>query len=260
MAFNDLILTNLGIVAIFMSLLWIASLVFKDASIVDPFWGAGFVLVAWASARQLGARDARSILLVTLVTIWGLRLFGYLAWRNYGKGEDKRYTAMRTKHGERFWWVSLFTVFLLQGALMWFISLTIQSGVFWGETAAIGWVAVLGTVLWAVGFLFESVGDYQMAQFKARPESKGQVMKEGLWRYTRHPNYFGDFCVWWGLFLVAANANSWWTVASPALMTFLLLKVSGVALLESDIEERRPEYAEYKRRTNAFFPGWETKP
>lgn len=143
---------------------------------------------------------------------------------------------------------------------MWFISLTIQSGVFWGETAAIGWVAVLGTVLWAVGFLFESVGDYQMAQFKARPESKGQVMKEGLWRYTRHPNYFGDFCVWWGLFLVAANANSWWTVASPALMTFLLLKVSGVALLESDIEERRPEYAEYKRRTNAFFPGWETKP
>lgn len=255
MSFPNLILINAAVVVIFMLVLWGVSIFKKDASVVDPCWGLGFVMIAWATAFQIGLDDLRSWLLAGMVTIWGLRLSGYLAWRNHGKGEDRRYTQMRDKHGAKFWWVSLFTVFLLQGTLMWFISLTVQSGMYWSDAAELGGIAWIGVAVWAVGLFFETVGDFQMARFKARPDSEGKVMNEGLWRYTRHPNYFGDFCVWWGLFLVAATANSWWTVGSPLLMSFLLLKVSGVAMLEGDIEERRPKYAEYKRVTNAFFPG-----
>jgi len=258
MTFTTLILVNLAVAIVFMLVLWGISLLWHDASIVDPCWGLGFVVIAWSSGLQVGSQDVRSWLLVFLVTVWGLRLSAYLFWRNHGKGEDRRYQAMRDKHGDKFWWVSLLTVFLLQGVLMWFISMTVQSGVYYSDAAPVepvGWLAILGVLLWAIGFFFESVGDFQMARFKARPDSNGKVMDQGLWRYTRHPNYFGDFCVWWGLFLIAASASSWWTIGSPALMSFLLLKVSGVTLLEGDIEERRPGYAEYKRKTNAFFPG-----
>lgn len=255
MAFSTLILINLAVVIVFMVSLWVISLVLTDASIVDPCWGLGYVIVAWSTAVQVGFEQARTILLLTLLSLWGLRLAGYLVWRNRDKGEDRRYAAMREKHGEKFWWVSLITVFLLQGILIWFISLTYQSGMYYAAVAPMGWIAVVGVLIWGVGFFFESVGDYQMARFKADPESKGQVMNKGLWRYTRHPNYFGDFCVWWGLFFVAATASSWWTIGGPLLMSILLLKVSGVTLLEGDIEERRPGYAEYKKQTNAFFPG-----
>ena len=254
MTFTSIIVLNLLVVLCGMFCLWIISLVKKDASIVDPCWGLGFVLIAWATVLQSGWEGVRSGLLVALVTLWGLRLSIYLFWRNSGKGEDRRYGAMRTKHGDNFWWVSLFTVFLLQGVLMWLIALTVQSGMFHSETAKFGLLGYFGVAVWLVGFFFESVGDYQMAQFKSDPENDGKVMDRGLWRYTRHPNYFGDFCIWWGYFLIAANANSWWTIVCPALMSFLLLKVSGVSMLESDIEDRRPDYAEYKRRTSSFFP------
>ncbi|QEG24956.1 DUF1295 domain-containing protein [Mariniblastus fucicola] len=254
MHFTQLILTNLGLIIAAMSLLWLVSIRVKDASIVDLCWGLGFVIVAWATAFQTGASDLRAIMLLALTTLWGLRLSGYLLWRNYGKGEDKRYQEMRDKHGGRFWWVSFFTVFLLQGLLMWFISLVVQSGMFHAGKLGIGFFGWLGFAVWCVGFFFESVGDFQMARFKARPDTEGEVMDRGLWRYTRHPNYFGDFCIWWGLFLLAATAQSWWTIGSPLLMSFLLLKVSGVSMLESDIEDRRPKYAQYKRETNAFFP------
>jgi steroid 5-alpha reductase family enzyme len=262
MNFYSVILINLAVAATGMLLLWVVSLVKKDASIVDPCWGLGFVMIAWSTLFEVGTTDLRGGLLLALVTIWGVRLSAYLFWRNHGKGEDRRYASMREKRGEKFWWISLFTVFLLQGAIMWFISLTVQSGIFWStaiEGGSFGWLGGLGVAVWAVGFFFESVGDYQMARFKARTESKGKVMNQGLWRFTRHPNYFGDFCVWWGLFLVAANANSWWTAGSPLLMSFLLLNISGVAMLEGDIEERRPDYAKYKRTTNAFFPGTPSK-
>lgn len=255
MTFLNLILANFVIVAIFMTGLWIVSLFKRDASIIDPCWGLGFVIIAWATVVQMGAIHWGSGLLAVLVTIWGLRLSAYLFWRNAGKGEDRRYAKMREKHGDRFWLVSLFTVFLLQAVLLWLISLTIQSGMFFSSTFNPSWISWLGVVVWAVGLFFESVGDYQMARFKARPDSSGKVMNEGLWRYTRHPNYFGDFCVWWGFYLAAAPMNSWWTIGSPLLMSFLLLKVSGVSLLEKDIEDRRPEYEEYKKKTNAFFPG-----
>lgn len=254
MSFTSVIFANLLIVLCGMFCLWGISVVRKDASIVDPCWGLGFVLIAWATIIQSGWHDARDGLLVVLVTVWGVRLSGYLFWRNHSKGEDRRYAAMRSKHGENFWWVSLLTVFLLQGVLMWFISLTVQSGIVFSNDEAIGLLGWVGVALWIIGFYFESVGDYQLARFKSRPDSAGKVLNSGLWRYTRHPNYFGNFCIWWGLFLIAANASSWWTIICPALMSFLLLKVSGVSLLESDIADRRPEYAEYKRNTSAFFP------
>lgn len=255
MTIYNLILTNAAIVTIYMVMLWTVSLLKKDASIVDPYWGLGFVLIAWATVIQLGDFSFQSVLVLALVTVWGLRLWGYLSWRNWGEDEDRRYSQMREKHGDSFWWVSLFTVFLLQGVLLWFISLTIQSGIFHNHAGVLSLITWIGVVVWSVGFFFESVGDYQMARFKARPDSDGEVMNQGLWRFTRHPNYFGDFCIWWGLYLAVAPMDSWWTIGSPLLMSFLLLKVSGVSLLEGDIEERRPKYAEYKRRTNAFFPG-----
>jgi steroid 5-alpha reductase family enzyme len=160
---------------------------------------------------------------------------------------------MRAESPESFWWVSLFKVFLLQGALMLVISFpviavqTSGSGLFWLDYLAIA--------VWGAGLVFESVGDYQLARFKARPGSEDKVMDSGLWRYTRHPNYFGDFCVWWGHYLVALAAGAWWTVFSPLVMSFLLMRFSGVGLLEKTITSRRPGYADYVARTNTFFPG-----
>ncbi|MEM7452721.1 MAG: DUF1295 domain-containing protein [Planctomycetota bacterium] len=265
MAFSTLILINLAIAVGFLFLIWLLSLYAKDASIIDPCWGFGFVIVAWSTWLQLETRSPLATLLLVLVTIWGLRLTIYLLWRNHGflrfgvehkHEEDRRYRAMREKHGERFWWVSLFTVFMLQATLLWIISLTVQAGMYFGGESTIGVLAIVGAVIWFVGFYFETVGDWQLAVFKSKPDSKGKVFDRGLWRYTRHPNYFGDFCVWWGLFLVAATAGVWWTVFCPALMSFFLVKVSGVAMLERDISDRRPEYQAYIRRTNSFFPWW----
>jgi len=196
--------------------------------------------------------SARISLLAALTTLWGVRLSWHLARRNHGRPEDPRYAAMRVAYGPRFWWISLFTIFLLQGAILWFVSLPLQVAAVRDLPRAVSIADVLGTVLWSVGFLFESVGDWQLARFKADPANAGKVLDRGLWRYTRHPNYFGDCCVWWGLYLSSAAA---WTIASPVVITLLLLKVSGVALLERTIADRRPDYAAYQARTNAFFPG-----
>ncbi|MBT8400648.1 MAG: DUF1295 domain-containing protein [Rhodothermia bacterium] len=248
-------LTNLAVILACMGALWGISLLKKDASIVDPFWPVGFAIVAWTSyAFFAPSSAARPLLIVVLTTIWGLRLGLYLLWRNWGAGEDYRYAEMREKHGDQFWIVSLFTVFLLQGVLMWVVSWPVQ----FGQTLAgnsIGWLDYLGVTLWLVGFVFESVGDYQLARFKSDPNNKGKVLDSGLWRYTRHPNYFGDFCVWWGLYLIAVSAGAWWTLPAPLLMSFLLMKFSGAALLESTITDRRPAYADYISKTPAFFPG-----
>jgi steroid 5-alpha reductase family enzyme len=174
--------------------------------------------------------------------------------RNWGEEEDYRYAEMRQKHGERFVFVSLLTVFTLQGVLMWIVSWPVQFGQL--ETvSSLGVLDAVGVVIWSVGVLFDAVGDHQLARFKARPENRRKVLDSGLWRYTRHPNYFGDFCVWWGLYLVATSGGAWWTAVGPLLMSYLLLRFSGVSLLESTIVSRRPEYRSYIERTNAFFPG-----
>jgi steroid 5-alpha reductase family enzyme len=235
------------------ALLWLVSLLAKDASIVDPFWGASFVLVSWTAYVVADDPGSRQLLVALLVTVWGLRLTTYLSIRNLGKGEDYRYQAMRRRWGSRFPLISLGTVFVLQAVLMWVVSLPAQ--VTMADGGDPGWVAWIGVALWALGLFFETVGDWQLSRFKADPSSKGEVMDGGLWRYTRHPNYFGDFCVWWGIFLVAVTGSSMlWTIVGPILMSVLLLRVSGVAMLEKTISSRRPGYEEYVRRTSAFFP------
>jgi steroid 5-alpha reductase family enzyme len=239
-----------------MALLWLLSLRLRDASIVDVWWGPGFALIAAASiALAPGGDPARAALVVCLTTLWGLRLGAYLLWRNAGKAEDPRYQAMRRRHGDRFGRVSLLSVFGLQGLLQWFVSLPLQLAQTGGPTGGLGALDYAGGALFAVGFGFESLGDLQLARFKADPANRGRVMERGLWRYTRHPNYFGDCLVWWGLWLVACGApGGVLTLASPALMTVLLRRVSGVALLERGLVKRKPGYVDYVARTSAFFP------
>jgi steroid 5-alpha reductase family enzyme len=237
-----------------MLLAWFVSLKRRDASIVDPLWGLGFVTVAWLSVKLHTPVSLRAWLLLAMTTIWGLRLSLFLWWRNSGKPEDYRYATMRAKYGDRFAWISLFTVFLLQAVLLWVVSLPVQAGIAARDPQPWGWFDAVGVALWSVGLFFEATSDWQLARFRSSPENRGHVMDQGLWRYTRHPNYFGDFCVWWGLYLVAVAAGAWWTVLSPIVMSGLLIKVSGVSLLEHTITERRPDYAAYKARTNAFFP------
>ena len=236
---------------------WLVSLVLRNASIVDITWGLGFVVVAWVSAVRADEAAGSASLMVAMITLWGLRLGGYLFWRNHGKGEDYRYVAMRRHWGPRFWIISLATVFGLQGVLMWVVSLPVQvSHVGEGRSGAASLaLVVVGLAIYLLGLGFEVIGDLQLARFKADPTHAGKVMRTGLWRYTRHPNYFGDCAQWWGFYLIAVAGGAWWSVLGPVLMTVLLLRVSGVALLERDIGERRPAYAEYIRRTNAFIPG-----
>ena len=231
-------------------LLWLVSLALKDASIVDIFWGCGFVVVAWVCYFTTNGFAPRKLLVTTLVTIWGVRLALYLYGRNHGKGEDYRYQAMR-KRIKNFPLLSLPIVFIFQGVLIWLISLPIQ----FAQTRSEELTAFdfIGVALWAIGLTFEAVGDWQLANFKADPNNKGQVMNRGLWRYTRHPNYFGDALLWWGVFCFALP-NGWWTIVSPLAMTVLLLKISGVALLEKTLSKTKPQYEAYVRRTNAFLP------
>lgn len=236
-----------------MSLLWAVSVRLRDVSIVDVFWGPGFAAIAWTSVAVAGP-SGRGLLLAALSTAWGLRLGAFLAWRRRGKGEDRRYAAMRAGHGERFAAVSFFTVFLLQAALMWIVSLPLQAGAALGRASPLGVLDAAGALLFVAGLAFESIGDAQLARFLSDPASRGRVMQRGLWRYTRHPNYFGDFLVWWGLGAVALSAGAWWSLAGPWVMTVLLLRVSGVTLLEKTIAERRPEYLAYAARTSAFLP------
>jgi steroid 5-alpha reductase family enzyme len=241
-------------IAALMLATWVVSILLKNASIVDVVWGLGFVVVAWVVRLSESGDAARQNLLVALVTVWGLRLAGYLFWRNHGKGEDFRYRAMRKHWGARFPLVSLVTVFALQGVLMWIVSIGVQLGQV-SDSTPLGPLAVVGVVVWLVGLTFEAVGDTQLARFKADPANEGKVMDRGLWRYTRHPNYFGDACVWWGIGIVAAESGlGAWGLLGSAVMTVLLVRVSGVALLERSLSKRKPEYAEYVRRTSAFVP------
>ena len=255
-------LLSAALIAVLMLTLWVVSAVRRDVSVVDLGWGLGFALIAaamlvlrWQVSGPESIRAAPSAWLLPLLTgIWGGRLSGYLAWRNHGQPEDRRYAAMRARRGASFWWQSLWLVFGLQGVVMWCVAWPLWAGI---PRAAEGWsvLHLAGGALWLVGVTFETVGDWQLARFRRDPANRGQVLDRGLWRYTRHPNYFGDCCVWWGLYLVAAaHAAAWWTIPAPVLMTVLLLKVSGVTLLESTLRAEKPGYADYVRRTSAFWP------
>jgi steroid 5-alpha reductase family enzyme len=242
--------------ALAMGLLWLASLRLRDASIVDIYWGPGFAAIAAVAFLVAGGGHPRRALVLALALGWGLRLGVYLLWRNAGHGEDPRYAAMRRRHGERFGIVSLTSVFGLQAALQWIVSLPLQLTQAAPGPASLGALDALGVALWCAGMLFETIGDLQLARFKADPKSQGQVLDRGLWRYTRHPNYFGDFLAWWGFGAIAlAGPYGAFALIGPALMSFLLMRYSGVPTLERSIGKRRPGYREYQQRTNAFFPG-----
>ncbi len=232
--------------------LWGVSLWRRDASVADPAWGPGFVLVAAVSALAAGSVGPRGWLALVLVSAWGLRLGWHLLRRNLAHGEDPRYVAMRAAHGERFRWVSLFTVFLLQGALLWTVSLPVQASA--AGSAPLGLLDAVGALVVLGGLALESAADAQLARFRADPESRGKVLDTGVWAWTRHPNYFGDAVVWWGFGVLACAAGAWPTLVGPLLMTVLLRRVSGVTLLEKDIATRRPGYADYIQRVPPFFP------
>lgn len=232
---------------------WLFSIARKNVGIVDSLWSLFFVAAVATSWYGSTETDMRAVLLTVLVTLWALRLSIYITWRNFGEGEDRRYRAIREKHEPGFAWKSFFIVFGLQALLAWVISLPLLVAV--RIPAEAGVIDLLALILWCVGFVFEAVGDWQLQRFLADPANRGRVLQDGLWRYTRHPNYFGEACMWWAFWLFAVAAGGWWTVLSPILMTALLLRVSGVTLLEKDISHRRPAYQDYVRRTNAFLPG-----
>src|SRR6187200_1869277 len=246
---------GLGTMLAAVTLVWILSVRLRDASIADVCWGLGFVLLAWRYLILSPGATPRSWLVATLITLWGVRLSVHIFRRNHAQGEDPRYQAMRASHGPAFWWRSLFTVFWLQAAILWFVALPLLVAVRAARPAALTAVDGLGVVLFGVGFGFEVVGDYELERFKADPSNRGKVLDRGLWRYTRHPNYFGDATLWWGLYVIAcATPYGWLTVLSPALMSFLLLRVSGVTLLEDGLKATKPDYRAYIARTPPFFP------
>jgi steroid 5-alpha reductase family enzyme len=232
---------------------WLFSVVRQNVTIVDSLWALFFLLAALTTAALTPQPGPRATLIIVLVAVWAARLSGYLTWRNWGKPEDHRYQAIRQRNEPGFAFKSLYLVFALQAVLAWIIAAPLAAGI--GGQAPLGLLDYAGVALWTFGLLFETIGDWQLARFKAKPDNHGKVMDRGLWRFTRHPNYFGEACLWWGYWLIAVSAGGWWTLFAPLLMSVLLLKVSGVALLEKDIGERRPAYRDYIARTNAFFPG-----
>ena len=268
-----------------LTLLWAVSVAVKDASLIDIFWGFGFLVVAAVCLCIVPVKAPYLTLLAALPILWGLRLTLYLAWRNLGHGEDKRYIAMRRRAekkglSEISWRLrSLFTIYFGQGLLIMIVSapiwvamataITIDSGasIGGGEMAVaalgsitIGPLAILGTALWVIGFLFEAIGDWQLTKFLKKnknydgPYENKPVLDTGLWKYTRHPNYFGNACMWWGIWLVACQAPwGWVTIFAPIIMTLLLTRVSGRDLLERQLK-KRPAYQEYIRRTSGFIP------
>jgi steroid 5-alpha reductase family enzyme len=239
---------------------WLISLIYKNVSIVDSLWGLGFVLIAGLTFGQADGYTGRKILIVLLTTVWGLRLCAHLSWRNWGKGEDPRYGSWRKAAGNQFWIVSLFKVFLLQALFLWVIALTIQFAQLSPTPAHLTGLDVLGSIIWMIGFVFESISDWQLARFKADKNNAGKVMDRGLWAYSRHPNYFGECLIWWGIFLIALSTrDSWWTVVSPIVITVVLLKMTGIPLTEKTIVNTRPGYREYTKRTSAFFPWFPKK-
>jgi steroid 5-alpha reductase family enzyme len=232
---------------------WLISLVRNDVSSVDTLWSLFFLLILASYLVLEGSMGARAWLVLGMVTVWSMRLSVYITLRNHGKPEDHRYQAIRKNNEPHFRFKSLYIVFGLQAVLAGLIAMPLLVAA--TGKSPLGWLDALGVTVWFIGMGFEVIGDYQLSKFRADGNNRGKVLDSGLWALSRHPNYFGEFTLWWGYFILALAAGGWWTILSPLLMSVLLLKVSGVALMESNIGERRPAYARYIRNTNAFFPG-----
>ena len=246
---------NLLAAAGFMVIGWLISLVLKNVTIADSFWGLGFILIAWITFFAADGYVARKLILALLVTAWGLRLFIHLSIRNWGKGEDPRYGEWRKKHGGNFWLVSLFKVFLIQAVFQWIIALGVQYGQLFSMPTHLTVLDYLGILMWVAGFSIETAADWQLAQFTANPANKGKIMNQKLWRYSRHPNYFGESLLWWGIFVMVLSVP-WgiWTIISPLVITYTLLRITGVTLMEQTEFSKNPEYQDYIERTSAFIP------
>ncbi len=236
---------------------WVVSIRVGKVGFVDSLWSIFFVLAAVIYLAIAGAGGTRTLLVFALLAAWALRLAVHIGLRNRGQPEDHRYQALREAH-PRFAVTSLYLVFGLQATLAWFVSLPLLPAL--ASPAAVTPLDAAAVLLWLTGMFFEVTADWQLARFRGDPSNHGQVLDTGLWRYTRHPNYFGEFCIWWAFYLFAVAAGGWWSLLSPIVMSILLLRVSGVALLEKSIAKRRPDYAGYAGRTNAFFPGWPRTP
>jgi steroid 5-alpha reductase family enzyme len=237
------------------TVLWGLSLPLRNASIVDIFWGTGFIVMGlYYFLVSPDSSHFRGLLVLSMTVIWGLRLTLHLAIRNTGAGEDFRYATWREETGPTFWWKSFFKVFLLQAVVLWIVSSPLLLA--WRNSGKpdLTLLDVIGIVFWVFGFIFESVADLQLALFKRNPANTGKIMSSGLWSLSRHPNYFGEAVLWWGIGLVAMSAAGWLAVIGPALITFSLVRVSGVTMLDTGLVERRPGYAEYIRTTPAFLP------
>ena len=238
--------------AVLMAVGWMISAVRRDVGVADALWGPAITATGVVYLVASNGVSLRGKLAVTLAVIWAVRLLAHVLYRNRGRPEDRRYREIRARNEPGFWWKSLYLVFALQAVLAWIVGLPLYGAV--TSAGAPGVLDFIGALLWAFGLLFEVVADYQLVKFQGGSAAARGVMDQGLWRYSRHPNYFGEFCLWWGLWLIALAGGAWWTAAGPALLTLFLLKVSGVALTEKDIAGRRPDYQAYMRRTSAFIP------
>ncbi len=246
---------GLAVAGIAFTMLWLVSLVMRNAGIVDVFWGPGFVIVGgFYLVTANGDPGQRAWLVFGLTTLWAIRLALHIGIRNAGSGEDFRYRAWREHSGRSFWWISLFKVFLLQAVVLWIVSSPLLLAHSPGPRGRLSLIDLLGLSIFLIGFVWEVVSDWQLTRFKSDQANKGRILTTGLWARSRHPNYFGEAVLWWGLGLLAFPTGGWLSIMGPALITFLLMKVSGVAMLDAALVERRPGYTDYIRSTPAFFP------
>ncbi len=240
-------------ILVYVTVVWIISLLKKDAGIMDIFWGLGFLIAGYFYLAADYSSALQPRLLYLLVALWGLRLSVHIGVRNLGEPEDARYANWRAQYGEKWWWISYLRVFILQGVVMWVVSIPLLTGL--QDKSSLTPIDYVGIGLFVTGFLFEAIGDWQLRSFKKNEGSKGKVLNSGLWKYTRHPNYFGEAVLWWGFSLIAVEMSTLWILISPAIMTWLLMKVSGVKMLDELLLKTKPHYAAYIQNTNAFFPG-----
>lgn len=252
-----ILLTSLAVALGSVLVLWAISILIRDVSIIDMFFAVILMAITTACLLLSPAIGQRKWLVAGMVGAWGIRITFHLVRRNWGHGEDPRYTKLRSwvPEGKSFHLLALRQVFLLQGIVVWFVALPVQLALGQPEPALLGWLAWAGAALWAVGFLVEWIADEQLRSFKADPAKRGTVLQSGLWRYSRHPNYFGELCVWWGIFLVACEVSfGWLTIIGPIVYSYLVVNITGQRTLDKKLAREKPGYREYMERTSGLVP------
>lgn len=253
----EILAASAAVVLLLVVLLWLLGILLSDVSIIDMAFSSLIAAVLFVSYALADTQGAVIHLLLLLVALWAVRMTIYLVHRNWGHGEDPRYTRLRqwVEPGWPFHWLSLRQVFLLQGVVIWFVTLPQQIAIVNGDGIGLGLLALIGLCMWCTGFFFETVGDYQLSRFKADRANSGLVMDKGLWRYTRHPNYFGELCQWWGLFVISLEVPwAWCGVVGPLVYSWLVINVTGQATLDKKLARDKPAYAEYMRSTSGLIP------